>query len=132
MTDPQRRHRPRDKIILKDLGFYGYHGVMPEESKLGQRFRIDLECGMDLREAGRTDAVEATVSYEFIFGVVRDAFEEKRFKLIEALGQHIIDRLFEAFDVIDWVRIRVRKPEAPIPVVAGEFAIEIVRRRPVE
>lgn len=121
--------RIRDRIMLNDVGFYGYHGVMPEESKLGQRFRIDLQCGLDLGAAGRTDTVEETVSYEDIFKVVKQAFEEKRFKLIEALGQHIIDRLFEAFPKIEWVRIRVRKPDAPIPVVAGEFAIEIVRRR---
>lgn len=124
-----RPRRVRDKIMLNDLAFYGYHGVMPEESRLGQRFRIDLECGMDLREAGQTDAVEKTVSYELIFGVVKEAFEEKRFKLIEALGQHIIDRLFAAFPQVEWVRIRVRKPEAPIPIVVGEFAIEIARRR---
>ncbi|MEX0627259.1 MAG: dihydroneopterin aldolase [Cucumibacter sp.] len=124
-----RPRRVRDKIMLNDLAFYGYHGVMPEESSLGQRFRIDLECGMDLREAGQTDAVEKTVSYELIFGVVKEAFEEKRFKLIEALGQHIIDRLFAAFSQVEWVRIRVRKPEAPIPIVVGEFAIEIARRR---
>lgn len=119
----------RDTIMLTGLAFYGYHGVMPEESSLGQRFRIDLECGMDLREPGRTDDVDKTVSYELIFGVVRDAFEEHRFKLIEALAEHIVMRLFEAFGAIEWVRIRVRKPEAPIPVVAGEFAIEITRQR---
>lgn len=121
--------RIRDRIMLNDVGFYGYHGVMPEESKLGQRFRIDLQCGLDLGPAGRTDQVEETVSYEDIFKVVKQGFEEKRFKLIEALGQHIIDRLLEAFPKIEWVRIRVRKPDAPIPVVAGEFAIEIMRRR---
>lgn len=37
-----------DRIILKDLGFYGYHGVFAEEAKLGQRFFIDLELGADL------------------------------------------------------------------------------------
>ena len=121
--------RIRDRIMLNDVGFYGYHGVMPEESKLGQRFRIDLQCGLDLGPAARSDQVEATVSYEDIFKVLKEAFEEKRFKLIEALGQHIVDRLFGAFPKIEWVRIRVRKPEAPIPVVAGEFAIEIVRKR---
>ncbi len=47
-----------DRIILSDLGFFGYHGVMPEEAVLGQRFFVDLVCGIDLREAGRTDDLE--------------------------------------------------------------------------
>ncbi len=120
----------RDRIILSDLAFYGYHGVMLEENKLGQRFRIDLECGLDLRRAGDTDLVEATVSYADIYPIVKAATEETRYKLIEALAQHIVDRLFAAFPPLQWIRIRIRKPEAPIPAVAGEFAIELYRARP--
>ncbi|WP_404403639.1 dihydroneopterin aldolase [Pelagibacterium halotolerans] len=119
----------RDRIVLAGLAFYGYHGIMPEESKLGQRFRVDLEIGFDMTEAGRTDEVDATVSYADIYDLVETAFREKRFKLIEALGYHVIVRLFGTFKRIEWVRIRVRKPEAPLPIVAGEAAIEILRRR---
>jgi dihydroneopterin aldolase len=120
----------RDRIILKDLAFYGYHGVMMEENKLGQRFRIDLECGLDLKRAGETDIVEATVSYADIYELVKAATEETRYKLIEALAQHIVDRLFEAFASFEWIRIRIRKPEAPVAAVAGEFAVELFRTRP--
>lgn len=118
-----------DKIILRDLGFYGYHGLMIEESTLGQRFFIDLECGVDLSGPGRTDAVKETISYAAIYEVVRAAFEERRFKLIEALGQHMVDRLFAAFSAIEWIQVRVRKPEAPIAMVRGEAAIELYRER---
>lgn len=123
--------RIEDKIILADLAFYGYHGVMKEENALGQRFRIDLECGVDLTRPGQTDEVEDTISYDQIFTLVNEEVTTTRFKLIEALGQHIVDKLFATFPTIEWVRIRVRKPEAPIPVVSGEFAIEIVRDREI-
>ncbi|WP_036222507.1 dihydroneopterin aldolase [Maritalea myrionectae] len=124
-----RTDRVEDKIILSDLAFYGYHGVMMEENTLGQRFRIDLECGVDLRVPGRSDDVETTISYADIFELLNEVVTKTRFKLIEALGQHIVDQLFDAFPTIQWIKVRVRKPEAPIPVVAGEFAIEIVRDR---
>jgi dihydroneopterin aldolase len=119
----------QDLIILKDLAFYGYHGVHDEEAKLGQRFRIDVTCGVDLEQAGRTDALEASISYSEIYNIVKTAFEMQRFKIIEAVGQHIVDQLFAAFPTIEWIRIRVRKPEAPIPMVAGEAAIELYRQR---
>ncbi len=118
-----------DRIILADLAFYGYHGVMLEENKLGQRFRIDLELGLDMTEAARTDEVAFTISYADVYDLVKEAFEEKRFKLIEALGHHIIVRLFGHFDRLNWIRIKVRKPEAPLPIVAGEAAIEMLRTR---
>ena len=118
-----------DKIILTDLAFYGYHGVMPEETKLGQRFRIDLECGLDLNEACVSDDVNNTVSYADIYDLVKDATEDTRYKLIEALAQHIVDRLFEKFKPFAWIKIRVRKPEAPVKATNGEFGIEIFRSR---
>lgn len=119
-----------DRIILRDLGFYGYHGLFAEEERLGQRFFVDLECGVDLSAPGETDAIGHTVSYADIYDVVKATFEAKRTKLIEALGQNIITALFERFGDITWIIIRIRKPEAPIAMVRGEVAIELHRARP--
>jgi dihydroneopterin aldolase len=118
-----------DKILLTNLGFYGFHGVMPEENKLGQRFFIDLTCGTDLREPGRTDSLDATVSYADIYEVVKAAFEQRRFKLLEALAQCIVDRLFATFPSVEWIKVSIWKPGAPIAMVSGEAAIEITRSR---
>ncbi|MDV3250943.1 dihydroneopterin aldolase [Devosia sp. BK] len=118
-----------DRIVLRDLGFYGYHGLFAEEEKLGQRFIIDLECGVDLTAPGESDAIGHTVSYADIYDLVKATFE-KRTKLIEALGQNVVSALFERFSDIDWIIIRIRKPEAPIAMVRGEAAIELHRVRP--
>lgn len=119
-----------DRIILRDLGFYGFHGLFAEEERLGQRFFVDLECGVDLSAPGDTDAIGHTVSYADIYDVVKATFETKRTKLIEALGQNIVTALFERFGDINWIIIRIRKPEAPIAMVRGEAAIELHRVRP--
>lgn len=119
-----------DRIILRDLGFYGYHGLFSEEERLGQRFFIDLECGVDLTAPGETDTIGHTVSYADLYDVVKATFETKRTKLIEALGHNIVSALFESFDDINWIVIRIRKPEAPIAMVRGEAAIELHRVRP--
>jgi len=119
-----------DRIILRDLGFYGFHGLFAEEERLGQRFFVDLECGVDLSAPGETDAIGHTVSYADIYDVVKATFEGKRTKLIEALGQNIVSALFERFGDITWIIIRIRKPEAPIAMVRGEAAIELHRVRP--
>lgn len=121
---------PANEIILNDLAFYGYHGVMLEENTIGCRFSLDVHCALDFSKACETDEVEDTISYEDIFNGLKAAFEEKRFKLLEALAQHIADRLFEQFEAIESLTIRVAKPEAPIPVVKGEFAVRIRRNRP--
>jgi len=118
-----------DRIILKDLGFYGYHGVFAEEERLGQRFFIDLEIGLDLSAPARTDRLSTGTSYGDVYDVVKQTFEGERTKLLEALGQNIVDALFMAFPTVDWVIIRIRKPEAPIAMVRGEAAVELHRKR---
>jgi dihydroneopterin aldolase len=119
-----------DRIILRDLGFFGYHGVFAEEERLGQRFFVDLECGVDLAASGETDELGHTISYADIYDVVKATFDGKRTKLIEALAQNIVTALFETFAEIGWIVIRIRKPEAPIAMVRGEAAIELHRARP--
>ena len=37
-----------DKIIVKDLELFCYHGVNPEEKEDGQIFVFDIEAGVDL------------------------------------------------------------------------------------
>lgn len=118
-----------DRIILKDLGFYGYHGVFAEENKLGQRFFIDLELGADLSMPATTDRLSTGISYSDIYDVVKHAFETRRMKLLEAVAQNVVDEIFEAFQTVDWIVIRIRKPEAPIAMVHGEAGIELHRQR---
>lgn len=121
-----------DRIILKDLGFYGYHGVFAEEEKLGQRFFIDLELGADLSAPAATDRLSTGISYADIYDVVKATFEAKRTKMLEALAQNICDQLFASFQGVTWVVIRIRKPEAPIAMVRGEAAIELHRQRKMQ
>lgn len=56
-----------DKLILRGLKFHGFHGVKPEERKLGQKFLIDVDAWMDLRPAGKTDRLGDTISYTEIY-----------------------------------------------------------------
>lgn len=56
-----------DKLMLRGLKFHGFHGVKPEERKLGQKFLIDVDAWMDLRTAGKTDCLSDTVSYTDIY-----------------------------------------------------------------
>lgn len=119
-----------DRIILKDLGFYGYHGFFAEEAKLGQRFIIDIELGTDLTAPATTDDLTTGISYAEIYDVVKASFESPRRQLIEAVANAIIQELFNSFSAVSWIVLRLNKPEAPIAMVRGAVAIELHRQRP--
>lgn len=56
-----------DKLIVRGLKIHGFHGVKPEEKALGQKFLIDVDAWMDLREAGKSDRLSDTISYTEIY-----------------------------------------------------------------
>ena len=56
-----------DKLILRGLKFHGYHGMKPEERRLGQKFLVDIDAWLDLRQAGRSDCLSYTVGFADIY-----------------------------------------------------------------
>ncbi|WP_053368702.1 dihydroneopterin aldolase [Bacillus sp. FJAT-27245] len=118
-----------DKIHVNKMEFYGYHGVFPEETKLGQRFIIELAVGLDLRKAGETDDLEASVNYADLYRISREVVEGKPYKLIEAVAEKIASRIFEEFPLVEETTVKVVKPDPPIPGHYESVAAEITRRR---
>ncbi len=117
-----------DRIILTGMRFYGYHGVLPEETRLGQHFRIDVEMYADLQLAGTTDDLQATINYGEVYAVAKQVVEGPPFKLIEAVGEQVATRILKEFPVREVV-VRVHKPGAPIPGPFDCVTVELHRRR---
>ena len=118
-----------DRIILRDLAFFAYHGVYQEEASLGQRFYFDLDIYLDLRTAGKSDNENDTVRYDHIAKRVETLVINQRFHLIEALAEAVAQDLLKHMNKIEAVRVKVRKPEAPIPAIVKDIAVEITRER---
>lgn len=118
-----------DKIIMKDMAFYGYHGVMKEENLLGQRFIVSIELGLNLKKPGMTDAIEDTVSYAEVYEVVKSHAEGRKYRLLEALAESIAAEILLRFLPVQEVLVSVKKPQAPINGQFEYFGVEIGRRR---
>ena len=115
-----------DRILISGIQFHGHHGVRKEERTLGQRFIVDVEFRLDLREAGRTDDLGATVDYERVHAAVVEIGTRQQFKLLEALAARIASSLLERFPAHQ-VTVRVTKPSPPLPDLAGGVSVEITR-----
>ncbi|MDR7401340.1 MAG: dihydroneopterin aldolase [Armatimonadota bacterium] len=119
---------PTDRIILEGMRFFGYHGVLPEERARGQEFVVDVDLLADLRPAGRTDDLAATVDYRRVYDLVREVMEGPPRRLLEAVAEEVAARLL-GLGAVTAVRVRVRKPSVPLPGPVDYAAVEIVRRR---
>jgi dihydroneopterin aldolase len=116
-----------DRILLNKMSFYAYHGVLPEENKLGQTFLVDLELRkLDLRPAGTTDQLTKSISYAEVYETVKQVTEENRFQLIEALAEHIAEAVLDKYQVPE-VLVRVVKPNPPVAGSFESFGVEVIR-----
>ncbi|MDQ0999924.1 dihydroneopterin aldolase [Neobacillus niacini] len=118
-----------DKIFVNQMEFYGYHGVFPEETRLGQRFAVDLMVHVDLRKAGESDELKYSVNYGELYQVCKEVVEGKPYKLVEAVAEKIAESVLKQFTLVSEVTIKVIKPDPPIPGHYRSVAVEITRRR---
>jgi len=118
-----------DRIFVTGLALHAYHGVMPHEAKVGQSFALDLVAEIDLAEAGRSDKVADTVSYDLIVKAAAEAFCARPYRLVEAAAAAVADALLKHFPRIRSVRVTVHKPHAPIAATFRDVGVEIFRAR---
>lgn len=118
-----------DKIMIKGLRLYAYHGVNPEEKTDGQMFFLDITCAVPLCAPCKTDCVEDTVSYAKILKTARAAFLSDKFDLLEKAAQTVADAVLHAYASVRQVTVCVKKPQAPIQADFDYVAVEITRTR---
>lgn len=118
-----------DKIYMKNLAFYAYHGVLEEEKNLGQKFFVDLVLYLDLKGAGQTDNIDKTVNYAEVYQLVEKIVELDQYNLLEALAENICNQVLRTFKMIEKINIKIKKPEAPVKAIFDYVAIEMTRER---
>ncbi|MCA0972692.1 dihydroneopterin aldolase [Halobacillus litoralis] len=118
-----------DKIYVNQMQFWGYHGLFPEENKLGQRFYVDAELELDLKPAGESDDMNQSINYAEIYEITKAVVEGKAYNLVESVSEQIASQLLEQFEILHACRIKMYKPDPPIPGHYQSVAIEIYRSR---
>lgn len=133
-----------DKLVLKGLKFYGYHGAIPEENTLGQMFIVDIDAWVSLKKAGLSDNLDDTISYVDIFrlallsiplrlyktsriqtiwwfmsnyiicSIAKEIVEGPPLNLLEAVAERIASRTLEKFPQVTAVQVKLCKPNVAL------------------
>jgi dihydroneopterin aldolase len=118
-----------DKIIIKGLKVFAYHGVNPEEKRDGQPFELDLTLSLPLERAGRTDDLNDTVSYAKAAKTALRVMTEASYDLLEKAAQRVAEQLLTEYHDVEQVEILLKKPQAPVHAEFEYMAVCIVRKR---
>ncbi len=120
-----------DKILIKDLKLFAYHGVNIPEKENGQEFILNITLYTDLSVPCVSDNVNDTVSYSDVIRKVTEVFTAEKYDLIEKAAQVVCDSILDSFPRIAECEILLKKPDAPINADFAWVAVEIRRERNV-
>ncbi len=114
-----------DQIEIKGLRVMTIVGALPHEREAAQPVLIDLSLTVDLRQAGRTDSLAATVDYAAVSERVADAARAARDVLLERLAERLA-AVALGFDRVAAVEVALAKLR---PALAEDLASTAVRIR---
>ncbi len=100
-------------IQVHGIRTYSFHGCLPEETKIGGDFEIDVDLWVDFKEAAVNDDLTKTINY----CVVNEAVEKEmaiRADLIETVAYKIVNRLKSSYSQIEKLRVQIRKINPPL------------------
>lgn len=100
-----------DKIHISGLELMTVIGTLPEEREHRQRLLLDLEIGLDLAAAGRSDDLTQTIDYSEIESRMIRLAETTHFRLVEAFAQAAADIVL-AYEKTVRCTVTVTKPGA--------------------
>ncbi len=117
------------KILLRDLEIFAYHGVNPPEKVYGQSFFADVELSTDFASAAGSDDIGATVSYAQAAKTLRRVLTGTRYDLIETAAEAAAAAILREYPAVQKIRLRLKKPDAPMKAKCAFAAVEIERER---
>ena len=118
-----------DLITLTGLRVFGRHGVFDFERENGQEFVIDVTLRLDLAAAAASDDLLDTVHYGELAEALAAIVAGEPVNLIETLAERLAAAAL-ADPRVQWCRITVHKPQAPIGHTFGDVSVTLRREAP--
>jgi dihydroneopterin aldolase len=100
-------------IEVNEIRVYAHHGCLEEEAKIGQHYTVDVYLETDFTEAAEQDDLTKTIDYVIINRIVEDEMAI-RSKLIEQVGQRIVNNIKSTFKHLKLIQVKIVKPCPPI------------------
>ena len=115
-------------IRLKNIKIYAFHGCLLEEGQIGSDYIVNLSVRGDLNKAIKSDELKDTVDYVDLQNIVMEEMEI-RSKLLEHVGQRIINKILNNEPLVNYVKVTVAKVNPPIGGDVAEVSVTLSAKR---
>jgi len=115
------------RISLNKLLFVGYHGLYPEEKKLGNNYAVEIDIDFTPKQ-GVIDQLDQTIDYVHVYAIVKKWMEIPT-PLLETLVGKIADDILSSQALANKVFVKITKLHFPIPSFEGNVSVKIEKSR---
>ena len=114
-----------NKIALKGMQFYAYHGYYEEEQIMGAYYKLDVTVEVNFSKASQNDQLDDTLNYERIYQICK-AIMAVPSKLLEHIVVKIETQLINLNGNIEGLHIVLDKLNPPLggKVASSQVSIE--------
>ena len=113
-------------IQIEGMEFYAYHGHYKEERIVGNRFLIDINLKTKTEKAELSDKIDDALNYQTVYKIIK-AEMQKKSHLLENIGKRILDAIYDEFENIDEIILKVSKMHPPMGGQIESVSITLVR-----
>ena len=111
-------------LTIEGIECWSFHGCLPEETKIGGRYNVDVVLEMDIQQAMKADELRYTADYKLINDLVRTEMAIPA-KLIEAVAGRILKKTKDAFPQTFGITVRITKFNPPVNGSINKAIIEV-------
>lgn len=111
-------------IYLRDLHFHAYHGVEPQERKVGNDYLLSLRLQYPIDTAMLSDNVLDTINYADVYRIAEQEMQVPS-NLLERVAYRMADRIFRRFAFVEAVDIQLTKLNPPMGTNQGGAGVEV-------
>ena len=115
------------RISLNKLLFVGYHGLYPEEKKLGNNYAVEIDIDFTPKQAV-IDQLDQTIDYVQVYAIVKKWMEIPT-PLLETLVGKIADDILLVQPLANVVFVKITKLHLPISSFEGNVSVKIEKSR---
>jgi dihydroneopterin aldolase len=115
------------RISLNKLLFVGYHGLYPEEKKLGNNYSVEIDIDFNPKQS-IIDQLDQTIDYVHVYAIVKKWMEIPT-PLLETLVGKIADDILSSQALANKVFVKITKLHLPISSFEGNVSVKIEKSR---
>ena len=112
-------------VYLKEIRFYAFHGVMPQEQLVGGEFMVSLRVAYPFEGAMESDDVTDTLNYAELYALVKEQMDIPS-RLLEHVAGRIVKAIQMQYPQVTRIELKITKQNPPMGADCEGAGVEVI------